>query len=575
MRNKITMKLIPDSSFLLGGVSVNPAYDAVTALLDNNLPYLTATAIKGALRMDFEAFIRGIGETDICELEKNDFRGCGDCLLCQLFGGNNNEGKLRFNSAFLEDADNVLPEDVRDDILEKGKREGVSISRALGKSKEKSYYSTLTFPDMKDVRDISFKTHIDINQKLKEKEIGYLEAFFAFLNKTGLFMGSKKSVGLGNFKISCSVPEKFDQAEKVDTSDKELKLFLVTLKTLEPLVVGDLKNQYIINTLPYIPASTMGGSIGFGFLKNGIDDDVVTNLFHKNNSFSPFNFYLNHPFPNPTSMRAKKGEKEIEKDILLSDFIIKKAIKDGKFNAVKSLFDILYRSNLRPVPICEKPETTYHTKVAIGRILQKTKEGMLYSMELIPKESQFQGLVIGEAWTREALIEMNELFIGGKRTRGFGRTKIENVEPMVMDELLNREVSIDAELRNIAKDFSIGIDEGCRYFTLDVLSDLVVPPEKTIKWFFEEKIFSGMDIKIEKSYPDIIWRGGYDFKEKKEKPLIQKIGAGSTFLVSVPDEKEKTFTDKVENMMKDSIQYKWDSTPLFMLNNPKHKDIWR
>ena len=142
MTNKIDLTFIPESSFLLGGVSINPAYDSVTALDKNNLPYLTATAIKGALRMEFEAFVRGIGEETLCDFDP-DIRGCTTCLSCRLFGGGNEEGKLRFNAAVLENPDEVLPKNIRQDLLEKGKRQGVSISRTLGKAKDKSYFSTL------------------------------------------------------------------------------------------------------------------------------------------------------------------------------------------------------------------------------------------------------------------------------------------------------------------------------------------------------------------------------------------------------------------------------------------------
>ena len=573
-KNRITLELVPDSSFLLGGVSVNPAYHSATALDENNLPFLTATALKGALRMEFEAFAWGTEEIAICDLDKNDFRGCGQCLSCRLFGGNNNEGKLRFNAALLKKEDMQALKAVSKDILDKGRREGVSISRTLGKARDKSYFSTLTFPDLKGSREISFTTHLDVVRPLDDNEHRYLEAFFAFLEKTGFFMGSRKSVGLGYFKINCQIPAAFEEPDKIDTENRELKLFRVTLITEEPLVVGDVKNQYIIDTLPYLPASTMGGSIGFGFVKNGIAEDVVSRLFLDHHSFTPFNFYWKEPFPNPVSMRAKKGEKDREKDILISDFIIKRAIEKGKFAAVEPLFHTVYRSSLRPAPVCKKPDTTYQTKVAIGRVLQKGRDGMLYSMELIPKDKVFQGLVIGEAWTGDALKKM-ELFIGGKRTRGFGKTEIEKVEEISMNELLNRDVSIDAQLRKTAKEYGIDMDENREYFALDLLADLEIPKGKTLEKVLKQELFGDLDMEIEKAYPHLIRRGGYDFTAKKEKPLVQKVGAGSVFLVSVPKEKADAFRDKAASMLKNSILYKWDSTPLFMLNNPKHTDIWR
>jgi CRISPR/Cas system CSM-associated protein Csm3 (group 7 of RAMP superfamily) len=586
MKNWINLKLIPDSSFLLGGVSANPAYDSITAL-DDDLPYLTATAVKGALRMEFEAFVRGIGELKICELD-TDFRGCGkdECMSCKLFGGGDKEGKLRFNAAFIKDSKNLFPDEdkkVRKEILEKGRREGVSISRTLGKAKEQSYYSTLTFPNMKDVLPILFETHIDIQESLDDNEYKYLDTFFSFLYRTGIFLGSRKSVGLGNFKIEYDIPDHFEHAKQIDTTKKELSLFRVKLKTHEPLVVGNLKNQYIIDTLPYIPASTMGGSIGFAFIKNGIPDDIVRELFIDKHTFSPFHFYVETPYPKPTSMRRKKGDEKTVKDTLLVDYIVKRAINKGKFPEVEKLFELLYRENLRPVPICEQPTTSYNTKVAIGRSLQKTKEEMLYSMELIKKETLFQGLIIGEAWTKEALEKIEFLFIGGKRTRGFGRTEILPIEDVEINELINPDTSIDTHLRTIAREYSIDIPVNRCFFALDLLSDFCTNNnnprgQRTFEFFLENQLFSGMELEVEKSFPVVIWRGGYggpSTEEKKEKPLMEKIGAGSTFLVSVPTDREKDFKEKVEHLIGESINYKWDSTPLFRLNNPEHMKIWR
>ena len=149
MNNKIKLTLIPDSAFLLGGMRGSQAYNAVTALdKETGLPFIPATALKGALRMDFEAFFRGAhasgqlpGELKniICNLEKKvpdedgdiEYRGCGQCLTCKLFGGGNEVGKLRFNPAFLKESkEKKSLADVIHEVLPKGRREGVSISRS-------------------------------------------------------------------------------------------------------------------------------------------------------------------------------------------------------------------------------------------------------------------------------------------------------------------------------------------------------------------------------------------------------------------------------------------------------------
>jgi CRISPR/Cas system CSM-associated protein Csm3 (group 7 of RAMP superfamily) len=577
MTNKIDLFFSPGSSFLLGGVSINPAYDSVTALDENNLPYLTATAIKGALRMEFEAFVRGIGEQTLCDFDA-DIRGCKTCLSCRLFGGGNEEGKLRFNAAVLENSADI--KDISRDLLEKGKRQGVSISRTLGKAKDKAYFTKLAFPNMKNIRDIVFKTGIDIRRELDSTEKQYLYTFLALLGKTGIFMGSRKSVGLGYFTIRYELPGEFIRPNAVDYSRTGLKLFKVTLETLEPLLVGNTKNQYIIDTLPYIPASTLGGTIGFKLSEYGVDDNNLRRMFIANNTFSTFNCYLESPFPVPLSQRREKGKKEPLKDILLPDYIIKQAVEQDKFAEVDSLYNALYKkNNLRPVPICQKPATFYNTKVAIGRELQKSGEGLLYSMEVIEKGSLFQGFVIGETWAAETLLQIKELCMGGKRTRGFGKVRFTDICEMELTKLIDLDSAVDATLRDLAGE-SVDLPADRRFFTLDLVSDFALKQDipagdRTFKRFIEKTLFPGLEVTIEKSFLEIIRRGGYDFREKRVKPMMERIGAGSTLLVSVPVNRAGTFIEMLNGMVANSVEYKWDSTPLFRLNGREHIEIWR
>ena len=76
---------------------------------------------------------------------------------------------------------------------------------------------------MKNIRDIAFKTWIDIRRKMDPAEKQYLDTFLAFIGKTGIFMGSRKSVGLGYFKIRYELPGEFTKPNAVDTSETELK----------------------------------------------------------------------------------------------------------------------------------------------------------------------------------------------------------------------------------------------------------------------------------------------------------------------------------------------------------------
>jgi hypothetical protein len=217
--------------------------------------------------------------------------------------------------------------------------------------------------------------------------------------------------------------------------------------------------------------------------------------------------------------------------------------------------------------------------VAIGRELQKSGDGLLYSMELIQKGSQFQGFIIGETWAVETLKQIKELCMGGKRTRGFGKVRFTDISEMELTKLIDLDSAVDTTLRDLAGE-SVVLPADRRFFTLDLVSDFALKQDipagdRTFERFIEKTLFPGLEVTVEKSFLEIIRRGGYDFREKKAKPMMERIGAGSTLLVSVPLDRAGAFIEKLNGMVEKSVEYKWDSTPLFRLNGHEHIQIWR
>jgi len=351
------------------------------------------------------------------------------------------------------------------------------------------------------------------------------------------------------------------------------------LQTREPLVLGGIKNRFILNTLPYLPASTIGGCLAFALIKKGVPGTEIDSMYNHRKTFSPFNFYIDNHLPIPQSTRAPKGaQKETEyRDILLPDFLVQHALQLNRFQTVEKIFEKIYRSNLRPVPICKQPATSYNAKLAMDRNLNRGKEGKLYSLEMIPKGVNFQGLIIAEAWLEETLKSITSIIMGGKRSKGFGRVAIKKVETLTADSLLNKEINLDASLREQCRPPELELGNRL-FFSLDLLNDLSVPGNgdyENFKNYIEQGLFPDLDFKIEKAYPEVVLRGGYDFRENRPKPLKEKIGAGSTFLVSVPKDKEGLFREKAAGMIAESHRFHWEETPLFVVNHPNHLNNWR
>lgn len=573
MNTGIHCTLVPAGSFLLGGVSYDPAYDLLTAERDG-APYVPATALKGAIRMEFEAFVRALQNDLACDLHKES-GSCGVCLTCRLFGGHSVEGKFRFEDAILEDVETVFPQNSRSAIWKQGERQGVSISRNLGKSKEGSYFNFLTFPNVGS--DFKFTTFIRLTQPLDPEELLYCEAFFTFLEKTGFFIGARKSSGLGHFHMTWQLENSRPAEGSVATSNRALQLFSLELETLEPIVLGGLWNQYLLDTLPYIPASALGGSIGFGLDRFGISPQEITRVFLEDRTLSPLNCYSDCSLPRPHSILAQKGDKR-ERDVLLPDFLVNLGIAAGAFQTVRPLFDVLYRSQLRPIPRCKQPDTRFNTKLAMNRNLGKGQESMLYSLETIARGTHFQGLVIAESWVADCLLDMNELLIGGKRNRGFGRVRIASIEAVADDFLTNPTVDIDGTIRRLAGDYNLSLPEGRTFYSLDLLNDQPVANSSGFKQVLERELFEGTGLRVEHSFAGMLLRGSFGRDENgqsREKPLQERLAAGSCFLVSVPEEKTPEFLARIRDMIARSGQFSWDQTPLFMADNPAHLDFWR
>ncbi|HLP48755.1 MAG TPA: hypothetical protein VK469_22635, partial [Candidatus Kapabacteria bacterium] len=162
---------------------------------------------------------------------------------------------------------------------------------------------------------------------------------------------------------------------------------------------------------------------------------------------------------------------------------------------------------------------------------------------------------------------------------GFGKVRFTDIIEIEITDLINLDNVVDKDLRSLAGD-SIKLNSDRRFFTMDLVSDFTLPEDvkddkRTFERFIMEKLFPGMEIKIEKSFLEVIRRGGYDFRKKRVKPLMECIAAGSTLLVSVPLDRENNFIETLKRMVENSVNYKWDSTPLFRLNSREHIEIWR
>ena len=97
------LKLRIKSSLLVGGYNSPGLFDLATARDPNGVPLIPASAIKGALRIEFEKIAKLDCENRICNMPDNPCGTENPCIVCSIFGSPGLEGKLRFHEAKISE----------------------------------------------------------------------------------------------------------------------------------------------------------------------------------------------------------------------------------------------------------------------------------------------------------------------------------------------------------------------------------------------------------------------------------------------------------------------------------------
>jgi len=526
-----------NSPLLIGGWSSSAIWDKTTAI-ENKKPVIPASAIKGALRIEFERLMRGIGENicDISSSEDKEERGCGNCICCILFGGGNKEGKLMFSIGKLKGED----KEKQDEFFPKI---GVAISRKTGTGVDKKLYSMLTYKNAAE-----FTTTI-YSSDLSEKERKVFKFFLNYLASTGIYIGGRKGVGYGYFDLKYENDKKNTSQKKLSISIDNLdkwKFYEVTIRFNAPLRVGDSSiRKYLLHTLAYIPANTIRGAIAFALIRMGANDKTVKELFLGNEKYvrvSDFYYKSSEPVF-LTEKREKGGGKKF--CTLIYSFLLSKMVENGKFN--EELYERVFGKKNHPfVPASgDAPASLYNIKLTLNRTTNSAHPERLIGMKLWEEKPgeyfEYKGLIyIPESLSSQ--LEDIEIYVGGQRSRGYGRGKIKI-------EKWSSEGSIDEfneKLKKVAEEFKIKLDNKL-YFTIDFLSNAVLP-ENGIEESFKTRFPS---LKIEPGTAiSTGWIGGYSEhpQNRREKPLKKVIRHGSVILASVDEDKKDDLKKILEEM---------------------------
>ncbi|NJL54081.1 hypothetical protein HC928_02195 [bacterium] len=209
--------------------------------------------------------------------------------------------------------------------------------------------------------------------------------------------------------------------------------YRVTL--LEPVLVTGLDgdpNSAV--ALDYLPGSAIRGAIIGRYLQTGqsIDagDPIARRIF-----FSPDTLYLNaypmlgeeRTLPAPRAWHKEKGKEDHIVDLALSDKAPQmqqpKALREG-FVQVMDEVQVRLVQPARHIAI--------HTQRERRKGRATEQEGAVYRYDALAPQQRFAGAIIcndreDASWLHDLLKEAQELQLGGARTAGYGRTRLDGM----------------------------------------------------------------------------------------------------------------------------------------------------
>ena len=575
---------------LNGGLLVGGQYpalftDSATAREVSGVPIIPASAVKGALRIEFERFVGGLKKDPpyICKPE-NPNNACGkkECIVCALFGAPGNPGKLRFSDACIENEWRKLFTDQHRNGEPTGhgyaNRHGVAVNRIRKSAEKKMLFSLETVEPIydKSIARMQFVSCIEAEPSLSELEFELLQASVSCLRA----IGAEKSRGLGRVEAAIQRMENSENSVKVNHEIvTDARVVLVPQEYLR--VSGIKKKANFMESEEFIPGSAVRGAVArsFAISRGGWDNAEVREfLFKKPVLFS--NFYPSsfdtkaHPKPVPLSAMTCKSypgfeimeasEKKTSHgslDILISSALVKLFREMNIFlrldlrcklcSAVLIRKSMYYRLPGNNGLTSMSPAQHVTTKTALNRMRFTSAENQLYSYAAMdtkpafrenpdPETIRFIGTISGIGKPLlDHLSETGVLYIGGARSRGFGKMKI---------EILRQVSDTPSAPENRMAAFTKAMVETLRtvnhpksdrlFFSITCTSDLMPPAFVSDCFDFFQKILqdrlclSEKDLCLEAAIADTDRVGGFKDAIGLQKDLRNVIKRGSAFVYS-------------------------------------------
>jgi CRISPR-associated Csx10 family RAMP protein len=591
--------------------------DRTTARDPGGAPIVPASALKGALRIEFERLLAGLRQV-VCHASTPD-QACppqAPCPACQLFGAPGRQGLLRFYDARLVDQLRAFyTRRSRQDRPEAPTglgyaiRPGVAINRRRRVAQEELLYLSDVAEPPSDER-LVFTADIEALGPVPDQWLLWLKAAVASLRA----IGGGKSRGLGHIEEAWleEVPQERPPGNTgtVGSASRGCELRVVLLAEEYVRAGAARQEANFLSTVGYLPGGAVRGAIAYSFVwrekgGNWHDEEVARLLL--GSSFVVTNFYPalysgGQPRPIPLSARTCKRYPSFHKhevtsesprpghgsrDILIDATLVKllrsngsgrggiPVVMDDRCTQCGEALQPLGGFCLDPWHLSLGPgegslKRRLVTKTAINRARFTSAEGQLYSYEVLDtglewlengQRVRFIGAILAAPdEVRRHLSPGLELLVGGARHRGFGRVKVELLEEARPEEV--------EQLRERMKRFSDAIGEVlgtvCHpksdrlFFSITLTSDLVLPLGRGVEWLVQElrERLHINDLLLEKYVTQVTYVGGFNAAVGLPKELMPALAMGSAFVFSCPQKYEEALLKDMPLLLREGLGWR-------------------
>jgi hypothetical protein len=529
-------------------------------------PIIPASAIKGAMRIEFERLMRAL-ERPVCQgPDPKKMCATEPCIVCRLFGGpGNRPSQLRFTDALPP------PGQYRELYVQ---RMGVALSRSLRRAESGLLFSQEAMPP-----GLRLETRIEALTPLQSRDRQDFETVLRWWEGEGLAIGGGRSRGMGRVTLEWEV-EDIDAA----TGHPEVPAFMPqrrsrlfqlrftpTTETEEPLRVGTIKlRTYFLGSQSFIPGNTVRGAVGWRLSRGGMPEEDISNLLLRHEArFS--HLYPQEPgpldMPPASAVQCKKEENHSPYDHLLWQFVLGKMVEHDI--AASKLLALHERtthclvpgceSELKPVPRFQRQKRRLQIKLALDRTLGRQEAGMFYIYETLSGDQAYEGLVWADEGLRSVIEEQGlSVLLGGGRSKGFGGGQLQ-LEEYAGD--LGDAGKVEGRLEQLREALEqrlyAALDEpeahatldGRLFFTLTLLTELALPPSVTLAdWLRDTYGWA-----VETAYLHWTRLGGYSQAGNRSKPLVQALEQGGVLLLSAPAEERTPVLDGLSQMEREGL----------------------